>query len=78
MKILYVLRTVIMYIYMFGYMLLYYPLLRRGEKALAAGDRAAVRRIINEHIPRWLICLLRVDGFLLIVLWRKNITNGNP
>ena len=32
LKILYVLRTIIMYIYMFGYMLLYYPVLRRGER----------------------------------------------
>ena len=45
MSILYVLRTIVMYVYMFGYMLLYYPVLRRGEKALAAGDREALRRI---------------------------------
>ena len=78
MKILYVLRTVIMYIYMFGYMLLYYPLLRRGEKALAAGDRAAVRRIVNEHIPRWCRGLLRVAGVQLIVEGRQNIPAGTP
>ena len=48
MKILYVLRTIIMYIYMFGYMLLYYPVLRRGEKALAAGDREALRQLERE------------------------------
>ena len=39
MKILYVLRTIAMYAYMFGYMLLFYPVLRQGEKAQAAGDR---------------------------------------
>ena len=78
MKILYVLRTVIMYIYMFGYMLLYYPVLRRGEKALAAGDREALRRIVDRHIPRWCCGLLRVAGVQLIVEGRENIPAGGP
>ena len=78
MKILYVLRTVIMYIYMFGYMLLYYPVLRRGEKALAAGDREALRRIVDRHIPRWCRGLLRVAGVQLIVEGRENIPAGGP
>ena len=78
MKILYVLRTIIMYIYMFGYMLLYYPVLRRGEKALAAGDREALRRIVDRHIPRWCRGLLRVAGVQLIVEGRENIPAGGP
>ena len=49
LKILYALRTIIMYIYMFGYMLLYYPVLRRGENGAkrpwppATGRRCAGR-----------------------------------
>ena len=78
LKILYVLRTIIMYIYMFGYMLLYYPVLRRGEKALAAGDRETLRRIVNEHIPRWCRGLLRVAGVQLIVEGREHIPAGQP
>ena len=78
MKILYVLRTVIMYIYMFGYMLLYYPVLRRGEKALAAGDREALRRIVDRHIPRWCRGLLRVAGVQLIVEGQEHIPAGQP
>lgn len=78
LKILYVLRTLIMYIYMFGYMLLYYPVLRRGEKALAAGDHAALRRIVDRHIPRWCRGLLRVAGVQLIVEGKENIPAAGP
>ena len=51
MKILYVLRTIAMYAYMFGYMLLFYPVLRQGEKAQAAGDRAKVRQLVEQAYP---------------------------
>ena len=78
LKILYALRTIIMYIYMFGYMLLYYPVLRRGEKALAAGDRETLRRTVDYHIPRWCRGLLRVAGVQLIVEGRENIPAGGP
>lgn len=78
LKILCVLRTLVMYIYMFGYMLLYYPVLRRGEKALAAGDRETVRRIADHHIPRWCRGLLRVAGVRLIVEGKEHIPAAGP
>ena len=33
-----ILRTIVCFGYMFGYMLLHLPVLYRGKKALAAGD----------------------------------------
>ncbi len=67
-----------MYTYMFGYMLLYYPVLRRGEKALAAGDRDTVRIIVDRHIPRWCRGLLRVAGVRLTVEGKENIPASGP
>ncbi len=78
MHILYLLRTAVMCIYMFGYMLLYYAVLRRGERALAAGDLDTVRRIVDYHIPRWCRGLLRVAGVRLTVEGRENIPRGTP
>ena len=78
MQILHILRTIVMYIYMFGYMLLYYPVLRQGEKALAAGDRETVRRLVCYHIPRWCRGLLRMAGVQLVVEGRENIPAGRP
>ena len=31
-------RTIAMFLYLFGYMIVHYGTLRRGERALAAGD----------------------------------------
>lgn len=78
MKILYVLRTIAMYAYMFGYMLLFYPVLRQGEKAQAAGDRAKVRQLVDKHIPRWCRGLLWMGGVQLTVEGRERIPTGGP
>ena len=67
MQILYILRTIAMYVYMFGYMLLFYGTLRRGEKAKAAGDLETVRQIVNDQIPRWCRGLLKVSGVRMTV-----------
>ena len=48
-----ILRTIAMFIYLFGYMIVHYGVLRRGEKLLAAGDTEAVRAIVEQHIPHW-------------------------
>ena len=48
-----ILRTIAMFIYLFGYMILHYGILRRAERAAAAGDTATVEQIVNQHIPRW-------------------------
>lgn len=78
MQILYVLRTIAMYIYMFGYMLLFYGTLRRAEKARAAGDEETVRQIVERHIPRWCRGLLRVAGVQVVVKGQENIPASGP
>lgn len=78
MQILNILRTIAMYVYMFGYMLLFYGTLRRGEKAKAAGDMETVRQIVNTHIPRWCRGLLKVAGVRMTVEGRENIPASGP
>ena len=46
-------RTIAMFLYLFGYMIVHYGTLRRGERALAAGDTETVEQLVNRHIPRW-------------------------
>ena len=48
-----ILRTIAMFVYLFGYMIVHYGVLRRAERALAAGDMDTVEQIINKHIPHW-------------------------
>ena len=62
-----ILRTIAMFIYLFGYMILHYGILRRAERAAAAGDTAAVEQIVNQHIPRWSRGILKVTGVSLSV-----------
>ena len=40
-------RTIAMFLYLFGYMIVHYNILRRGERALAAGDMDTVEQIVN-------------------------------
>ncbi len=49
-----ILRTIAMFIYLFGYMIVHYGVLRRAERALAAGDmQLPWKQLVNQHIPRW-------------------------
>ena len=42
-------RTIAMFIYLFGYMIVHYGVLRRAERALAAGDMQLVEELVNKH-----------------------------
>ena len=68
-----ILRTVAMFLYLFGYMIVHYGVLRRGERALAAGDTDTVEQIVNEHIPHWSRGILKVTGVSLSVDGLDNI-----
>ena len=68
-----ILRTIAMFIYLFGYMILHYGILRRAERAAAAGDTATVEQIVNQHIPRWSRGILKVTGVSLSVEGLENI-----
>ncbi len=67
------LRTIAMFIYLFGYMIVHYGALRRGEKALEAGDQATVDEVLNHHVIAWCRGLMRVSGVQLTIEGRENI-----
>ena len=73
-----ILRTIAMFIYLFGYMILHYGILRRAERAAAAGDMATVEQIVNQHIPRWSRGILKVTGVSLSVEGLENIPKDRP
>ena len=73
-----ILRTIAMFIYLFGYMILHYSILRRAERAAAAGDTATVEQIVNQHIPRWSRGILKVTGVSLSVEGLENIPKDRP
>ena len=52
-------RTIAMFLYLFGYMIVHYGTLRRGERALAAGDTETVEQLVDRHIPRWSRSILK-------------------
>ena len=66
-------RTIAMFIYLFGYMIVHYGVLRRGERALAAGDTETVEQIVRKHIPHWSRKILKITGVQLTVTGLENI-----
>ena len=71
-----ILRTIALFIYLFGYMIVHYGTLRRGERALAAGDMDTVERIVLANIPRWSRGILNVTGARVTVEGKENIPAG--
>ena len=71
-------RTIALFIYLFGYMIVHYGALRRGERALAAGDMATVEQLVYRHIPRWSRGILKVTGVTLTVEGEQNIPKDGP
>ena len=43
-------RTIAMFLYLFGYMIVHYGTLRRAERALAAGDTETVEQLVIESM----------------------------
>ncbi len=76
MTILYALRMIPWLLYFFGYMIVYLPVLRRGEKALAEGDTATVRALVEKHVPHWCAMLLKIGGIRAVVEGQENIPAG--
>ena len=71
-------RTIAMFLYLFGYMIVHYGTLRRGERALAAGDTETVEQLVDRHIPRWSRGILKVTGVTLTVEGLENIPKEGP
>ena len=73
-----ILRTIALFVYLFGYMIVHYATLRRAERALAAGDLDAVEQIVKANIPRWSRGILKVTGVSLSVDGLENIPKDRP
>ena len=73
-----ILRTIALFVYLFGYMIVHYGVLRRGEKALAAGDLETVEAIVAKHIPHWSRGILKVTGARMTVEGQENIPANTP
>ena len=73
-----ILRTIALFVYLFGYMIVHYATLRRAERALAAGDLDTVERIVKANIPRWSRGILKVTGVTLTVEGLENIPKEGP
>ena len=72
-----ILRTIALFVYLFGYMIVHYATLRRAERALAAGDLDTVEQIVKANIPRWSRGILRVS-VSLSVEGLENIPKDRP
>lgn len=44
-------RTIALFVYLFGYMIVHYSVLCKAERALAAGDTETVRRLVKSTSP---------------------------
>ena len=42
-------RTIALFVYLFGYMIVHYSVLCKAERALAAGDTETVRQLVKKH-----------------------------
>ena len=71
-------RTIVWFIYFWLYLLIKLPLLRRGLKALDAGDWATADALADRWVPDWAGKLLRLAGVTVTVTGKENIPQGRP
>ena len=71
-------RTIAMFTYLFGYMIVHYGVLRKAERAQVAGDTETVRRLVEQHIPHWSRGILNITGVRLSVEGLDNIPKEGP
>ena len=71
-------RTIALFVYLFGYMIVHYSVLCKAERALAARDTETVRQLVKKHIPHWSKGILNVTGVRLSVEGLDNIPKDGP
>lgn len=71
-------RTIVWFIYFWGYLLLSWPLLNKGLKAQQKGDNATGDALAAKYVPRWCGTLLKLAGVTVTVTGRENIPAGRP
>lgn len=70
-------RTLVWFIYFFGYMIVHKGDLQKAEAALAAGDMETVRKATDRHVNHWCRTLLKLAGVTVTVEGKENIPQGN-
>ncbi len=73
-----ILRTIVWFFYFWGYLLVYLPILKKGEKALAKGDDATVKTLTQRYVTQWCQVLLRLAGVTVTITGRENIPTDRP
>jgi len=71
-------RTVIWFIYFFGYFLVHHGAMCKGLRALKHGDFKTVDAIAYKHVPIWCKTLLKLGGMEVTVTGRENIPSDRP
>ena len=69
-------RTVIWFLYFFGYMILHNDKLKAAQAAWEQGDLETVRRYTDNHVDHWCRTLLKLAGVTVTVRGQENIPQG--
>lgn len=71
-------RTIVWFIYFWGFLLVEWPKMHKGLKALEAGDWATADRLAARYVPQWANRLLKLAGVTVTVEGKENIPAGRP
>ena len=72
------LRTIVWFIYFWGYLIFHLPVLNRGLRALKNGDFATADAIAYKHVPEWCNTLVRLAGVEVTTTGLENIPSDTP
>lgn len=71
-------RTIIWFIYFWGYLLYSWPMLHKGLAAQKRGDNTVGDALAAKYVPHWAGRLLAMAGVTVTVTGRENIPAGRP
>ena len=71
-------RTIIWFIYFWGYLLYSWPMLHKGLAAQKRGDNTVGDALAAKYVPHWAGRLLSMAGVTVTVTGRENIPAGRP
>ena len=71
-------RSIIWFIYFFGFLLVFHPVMFKGLRALKRGDFETVDRIAYKYVPMWCNGLIKLGGVEIVISGKENIPEGRP
>lgn len=69
-------RTIVWFIYFWGFLLVKWPKMSKGLRALEAGDWETADRLAARYVPQWANRLLKLAGVTVTVEGKENIPAG--